>query len=63
MFCTAREHGGYGSREGGRYIGEPTSKYYWQGCDKDYGLPIKVRKIIKDERRREITLVPFLLAT
>lgn len=53
MFCTAREHDGYGSREGGRYTGELTSKYYWQGCDKDYGPPIKVRKIIKDEQRRD----------
>lgn len=51
MFCTAREHGG--SREGGRCMGEPATKYYWQGCDKDYGPPIKVRKIIKDEQRRD----------
>ena len=53
MFCTVREHSGYGSREGGRCMSEPTSKYYWQGCDKDYGAPIKVRKIIKDEQQRD----------
>lgn len=49
MFCTVREHGARGSVGARR---EPTSKYYWQGCDKDYGSPIKVRKIIKDEQRR-----------
>lgn len=49
MFCTVREHG---AREGRSVRAEPTSKYYWQGCDKDYGSPIKVRKIIKDEQRR-----------
>jgi len=44
MFCTAREYSGYGSREGGRCMDEPTSKYYWHGCDKDYGSQLKSGK-------------------